>query len=234
MSFSQIQEYNAQLKAVQARFGGLLQIFKGLEADFIPDRTIPFRDWHSLLHLDYLIGGIHFVSKAGSDAFWHIDGSQQQYDETLHNLFGEDIKAAVTAYYSQVRMMIEEEKPDMVAHLDKVLMHNANRLFSETDNWYQQELDRTLDVIADAGTIVEINTRGIYKKRHSDFFPSTGTIKKCVDRGIPLTISADAHECDEMCALFDDAAKAIAVAGGRHVMYLNQGRWNQVMLSDIE
>ena len=230
MAFSDIQGYSQQVKAARDRFGDMIQVFTGLEADFIPERTIPFADWYRLLHLDYLIGGIHFVAKPGTDQLWAIDGQEEFYHEGLAAIFGGDAQAAVKAYYAQLRQMVVEEKPDIVAHLDKVVMNNQNRYFNESEVWYQQEVEQTLDVIASHGTIVEVNTRGLYKGKHADFFPSIDIIKKCVEKGIPLTISADAHGVDEVDGGFALAADAIIQCGGRHIMCLNNGRWNQVLI----
>jgi histidinol-phosphatase (PHP family) len=233
MAFSDIHDYIGQLKSAQERFGSMIQIFKGLEADFIPERTIPFADWYKLLGLDYIIGGIHFVAKEGIDRLWNIDSGEEQYAEGIKEIFGGDAKAAVSAYFSQIRTMVEQEKPDIVAHMDKVVMYNRGRFFDPTEQWYLDEVEKTLDVIERTGTIVEINTRGLYKKRHDDFFPSKAIIRQCITKGIPLTISADAHDTEEVDQLFSEASSTITSNGGRHVMYLNHGRWNQVAIPDI-
>ncbi len=234
MSFTDLQSYNQQIKAAKDSMGSMIQVFHGLEADFIPERTIPFADWYRLLHLDYIIGGIHFIAKPGSDQLWAIDGDESFYHDGLATIFGGDVQEAVKMYYLQLQQMVVEEKPDIIAHLDKVVMNNKNRYFNESELWYQQLVDETLDVIASHGSIVEINTRGLYKHRHPDFFPSISIIGKCVDRGIPLTISADAHAVDEVDAGFALAADAIIKCGGRHIMYLNNGRWNQVPIIEID
>ena len=234
MSFSDIHGYSQQVKAAQERYRDVIQVFKGLEADFIPDRTIPFADWYRLLHLDYIIGGIHFIARPGTDQLWAIDGDEAFYHEGLASIFGGDIQEAVKMYFQQLQQMVVAEKPDIIAHLDKVVMNNKNQYFTESELWYRKMVDDTLDVVASHGTIVEVNTRGLYKRRHPDFFPSMDIIKRCVDRGIPLTISADAHGVDEVDAGFALAADAIIKCGGRHIMYLNQGRWNQVAIAELE
>lgn len=234
MAFSDIHSYSQQIKAARERYGSMIQIFKGLEADFIPERTIPFADWYKLLGLDYIIGGVHYVAKEGTDKMWHIDSSEEVYAEGLETIFAGDAKEAVTTYFEQIRTMISQEKPDIVAHFDKITLYNHNRFFTTDEQWYKEEIEKTLHVIATEGTIVEVNTRGLYRKRHNDFFPSKEIIGRCVEKGIPLTISADAHTVDDVDACFNDAAKAIIDCGGRHIMYLNQGRWNQVQLSEID
>lgn len=234
MSFSHVQEYQDKIKVVQELHKGKLQVFKGLEADYIPNRTVPFADWYRMLRLDYLIGGIHFVAIEGSDALWSIDGPVEPYDEGLQLHFQGNIQKAVHAYYSQMRDMVTEEKPDVVAHLDKITMHNAGRYFTDEEAWYKAEVHETLETIARHGTIVEINTRGLYRRKHTDFYPSVSIIQQCVQMGIPLTISTDAHASDECDKGFELATDAILRCGGRHIMYLHNGRWNQVALTELE
>ncbi len=83
-------------------------------------------------------------------------------------------------------------------------MHNQGRYFQDTDEWYQQEVEETLAEIREAGSIVEINTRGLYKKRSDSTFPSAAIIRKIKTMGIPVTISADAHAPSELGLLFGE------------------------------
>lgn len=55
---------------------------------------------------------------------------------------------------------------DILGHIDKIKMRNTdNRYFSDTDAWYRKARDDTLDVAAETGVVVEVNTRSMYKKK---------------------------------------------------------------------
>ena len=71
--------------------------------------------------------------------------------------------------------MVETECPDVVGHLDKIKMQNVNgKFFKEEEKWYQEAVIKTLKTIAEKGVIVEVNTRGVYKKATADLFVFDG------------------------------------------------------------
>jgi len=61
---------------------------------------------------------------------------------------------------------------------------------------------KTLGMIRNAGSIVEVNTRGLYKKRSDSLFPGPAILKKILALGIPITISSDAHKPHELSLFF--------------------------------
>ena len=42
--------------------------------------------------------------------------------------------------------------------------------------------------------IAEINTRGLYKGRHNDYYPAKSTIQYMKELNIPVLVGTDAHE----------------------------------------
>ena len=121
--------------------------------------------------------------------------------------------------------MITNQKPDIVAHFDKIKMHNQGRFFQEDEPWYVDLVDETIDVIASSGKIVEINSRGIYKKRCPDLFPSLAILKKLNRLKVPITFSTDAHLPGELY-LGMDIIKATALEAGYKEGYcLVNSKW---------
>jgi histidinol-phosphatase (PHP family) len=176
-----------------------------MEMDFIPGIVKDFKKTKIELGLDYLIGSVHLVGN-DTEKLWFIDGSKvETYDEGLNNYFNGDIKKGVKAFFYQYNEMIETEEFDIVGHFDKIKMHNNERFFSQKDKWFEDLMMQTLETIKESGSICEINTRGIYKKRCDDFYPGRDWIKKALEMKIPLTISTDCHKKDEVDLLFDDA-----------------------------
>jgi histidinol-phosphatase (PHP family) len=232
MKFEDVLAYRSEIERCQAIFAGQLLVYAGLEADYFPPYTLSFSEWKRILNLDYIIGAVHLV-KGKNDQFWFLDGPVENYETGLQNAFSGDIQEAVSTYFNQIRQMVQTQQPDVVAHLDKVVMNNKGRFFSESEMWYQKEVAKTLDVIQLRGTIVEVNTRGIYRKKWNDFFPSKDIIKACIKRNIPLTISPDAHHRDEADAGFQDALGCIRELGGTDVLVLDEGKWKQCALDSV-
>ncbi|MFZ4522363.1 MAG: histidinol-phosphatase [Bacteroidales bacterium] len=206
-------------------------IFLGMEADFIPGMGHDFAWFQENYPLDYLIGSVHLVRSGDPATLWFIDGPDPAtYDDGLNMLFGGDIRKGVTTYYRQINEMLESGKMDIVGHLDKIKMHNRGRFFLETDPWYVALVDETLDLVKQTGVIVEVNTRGIYKKRSDSHFPGPAILEKIKVLEIPVIISSDAHKPAEVALLFNETADLLYEIGFREVMNLTPDGWNHVTL----
>ena len=127
--------------------------------------------------------------------------------------------------------MIENEQFDIIAHFDKIKMHNRDRYFHEDESWYRNLALETLDLIREKGLIMEINTRGIYKKRYNGFYPSPWLMEEACKMHIPAIISADAHHFSEITLEFAAAEEALKKAGYRSVVNFKNGRWVEVAIS---
>lgn len=231
LEFMRLKDYQHEIETLVKQYSQLVNIFKSLEADYIPDVSVPFHYYRNLLSLDFVIGGVHMVKGDSNDSLWFIDGPKQEiYDEGLLKVFDNDIKRAVRAFYYQTNGMIINEKPNIIAHFDKVKMHNKNRFFTEDEKWYIDLVMETLSILKESNTIVEINTRGLYKKRCDELFPSDWIIKEMFKRSIPVVISADAHNVNDIDAEFDYAIKVIKEAGYKTTSVFNSKEFNQVAI----
>jgi len=235
MPFERLSDYVKEVERCKHKFADQLEVFLALEADFITtNKSVPFSTWQQLGQLDYIIGSVHLVNNPlKKDAIWFLDGPQEEYKQRIDACFDGDVRAGVSQYYRQLQDMILTQKPDVVAHMDKVVMNNKGRFFSERDAWYQQILEETLQVIAKENTIVEVNTRGIYRGKYHTWFPNADIINRCVELNIPLTVSVDAHHANELTAGFDDAIIGLKKAGCKLISVFEAGRWKQKLIDDV-
>jgi histidinol-phosphatase (PHP family) len=225
-------KYVAEIAQLKAKFKGKIDIYCGLEADYLTGVSEPFAVTKEKYHLDYLIGGVHLVGQsANPDEIWFIDGPKWEvYDEGLQKFFDGDIHRAVRRFFEQSNEMIENEPFDIIAHFDKIKMHNRDRYFHENEPWYRKLALETLDLIREKGLIMEINTRGIYKKRYNGFYPSPWLMEEACKMHIPAIISADAHHFSEITLEFAAAEEALKKAGYRSVVNYRDGHWVEVPL----
>jgi histidinol-phosphatase (PHP family) len=208
--------------------GPKITIHLGLELDYIPGMTLPADEYRKEYPFDYIIGSVHLVRNDDSDHLWFIDGPYSfTYDAGLCNFFRGDIRKAVATYYGQIRDMVLAEKPEIVGHLDKIKMHNRGRFFSEEDPWYLREVDETLEVIRDAGCVVEVNTRGIYKKRSDSLYPGPVILKKILGMKIPVILTSDAHKPHELSGHFHEAKELLKSLGFSFQQVLTGNGWVQ-------
>ncbi|MBR0176517.1 MAG: histidinol-phosphatase [Bacteroidales bacterium] len=225
--------YVADIAQLKAEFKDKIDIYCGLEADYITGVSEPFAVTKEKYHLDYLIGGVHLVGQsANPDDIWFIDGPKWEiYDEGLQRFFDGDIRRAVRRFYEQTNEMIEREPFDIIAHFDKIKMHNRERYFHEDEPWYRALAFETLDLIRQKGLVMEVNVRGLYKKRYNGFYPSPWLMEEACKMNIPAIISADAHHFSELTLVFAAAEEALKKAGYRSVVNFKDGRWIEVSLS---
>lgn len=221
-----VENYIRAIDQLKEKYKGRLTVFRALEMDFIPGISEDFSYWKNRCKTDYLIGSVHLVKPDGFDELWFTDGPDFTiYDEGIKKYFGGDIRKAVKAFYHQTNQMIESQDFDIVGHVDKIKMHNRGRYFAEDEKWYRNLLEETLELIKQKKLIVEVNTRGLYKKRSDSLFPDGYALQKVQQLKIPVIISSDAHQPDEMNQLFDYAQKRLLDFGFRELLFLENGRW---------
>lgn len=227
-----MDEYFTTIRSLGTQYKRSIRILLSMEIDFIPGITSNFTDFIKAGILDYTIGGVHLVRNRERETLWFIDGSKQEtYDDGLQKLFNGHIRNGVEAYYHQIIEMVATQKPDIVAHLDKIKMHNKNRYFTEEENWYKDIVWKTLNFIAkESECIIEVNTRGLYKKRSDTFFPGPAILEQIHHLKIPITLSSDAHHPTELNGYYEEAIKLIKEIGFRELVYFDgKGRIIQVI-----
>ena len=232
--------YVAEIAQLKEEFKDQIDIYCALEADYLTGISEPFAVTKEKYPLDYLIGGVHLVIDPAlrqaqgplADDIWFIDGPKWEvYDEGLQKFFNGDIRRAVRRFFDQSNEMIENEQFDIIAHFDKIKMHNRDRYFHEDEPWYRKLVLETLDFIREKGLILEVNTRGIYKKRYNGFYPSPWLMEEACKMGVPAIISADAHHFSEITLEFAAAEEALKKAGYRSVVNFKERSWIEVGLS---
>jgi histidinol-phosphatase (PHP family) len=223
-----LMNYCNEIRELQDKYKDRINIFLALEIDYIPGLMDDFLELRNSCNLDYIIGSVHLVSDDTPSKLWFIDGPiREKYIKGLKELFSGDIKKAVTSFYHQTNQMIETQKPDIIGHMDKIKMHNKGMFFREDEKWYTDLVDETLDVIREHETVVEVNTRGIYKGRSDSLYPGVDVLKKILRRGIPITLSADAHKPEEIDGYYPEAISLLSNLGFSGLMVLKEDGWEE-------
>jgi histidinol-phosphatase (PHP family) len=208
-----------------------LQIFAGMECDYIPNITKDFSYYKNTYPLDYIIGGVHLVKAPHSDDIWFIDGPKREtYDEGIARFFNHNTKKAITCFWEQTFEMIETQTFDIIAHFDKIKMHNQNRFFTENEDWYVKLVDHAIELIIKKNLIVEINSRGIYRKRCKDFYPSDYILSRLAKAKVPIIISSDAHKAEELTLYYEEAKTKLRSFGIETLFVLENKNWHPVIM----
>lgn len=234
MKSERLEEYLAETRKLQVEFTERIELYVGLEIDFLPatarsDSMGP-STYASLL--DYTIGSVHYLDENEVGEPWEIDGATEKFTRGLAHVHGGDIRRVIRLYYDRIRDMIKSNPPDIVGHLDKIKIHNLrNSLYDESEPWYQAEIDATLDVLKASDCVLEVNTRGLYKKNIS-LYPSLSILQKVKQRKIPIMINSDSHAPTEITSRMSRTALQLKQLGFKTLRVLHQGGWQDVAFDE--
>ncbi len=224
-------EYLAEIQRLKETYAGRIQIYMGLEQDYIPFVTRDFDELTKECGLEYCIGSVHFARNPKNQKLWFIDGPRSVFIDGIADIFGGNLEEGIFMYYNQINLMIHSQKPDVIGHLDKVKMHNKGDLFQETDEFYRKAVFRTLDVVKREHSIVEVNTRGWYTGKAEDWYPSDWILEEMFQRKIPITLSSDAHDPSNLDSGFPEVARVLLDIGYREVRIFYDRKWQPAELT---
>ena len=224
MKHEEVGEYLDDIEKAKSKYQGQIELYKSLEIDYIPGIISPSDEWIHNLQLDYTIGSIHFTGTFKDGAPGEVDGPHSKFQRALKHIYHQDIKAFVRDYFTLTRNMVNDAQPDIVGHLDKIKMQNRS-LWDESSPWYRREVLQTLEDIRATNSIVEVNTRGIYKRLTSETYPGKWVLAEIQKMGIPVHINSDAHIPREVTSHFKETLDLLYSLGFRKVKILQQKEW---------
>ncbi len=231
---NRLNDYQTEIRELQEKYRNRIEVYLALEMDYVPGMSADFEALAKEIDLDYTIGAVHLVGSDFKENLWFTDGPDRTiYDNGLAYFYQNDIKKAVGSFYRQTNEMIQSQKFDVIGHFDKIKMHNQDRYFKEDEAWYRDMVMECLQLIREKGLIVEINSRGLYKKRSNDLFPSDWILKQMHEWKVPTIISSDAHQADELQMGSEIAIQALHHAGYRAIMHFSKGQWHETALPKI-
>jgi len=220
--------YLQDIKHVKAAYPQV-QIYTGLEVDFIPDVIGP-GDFEAY-KLDVIVGSVHYIGQYADGEHFCMDFTAEELARGLREVYADDVQAMVRAYYERVQMMVTHDPPDIIGHLDLIKkLNKGNRFFDETEAWYKEIVEETIDVISNSSCIVEVNTRGFYQGKTTEFYPSKWILEMCFEKNIAVTISSDAHHFNELENNFGEATKLLLIIGYQKVTIYMNNEWVAVPL----
>ena len=89
-----------------------------------------------------------------------------------------------------------------MAHPDLVKVWGSARPLPERDprHYYEPAVEAMLE----AGVAMEVSTAGL-RKPAGELYPAPALLEMAVDAGLPIALSSDAHEPDQLGYRYDDA-----------------------------
>lgn len=230
MKESRMDDYIKAIEHIRSAFADKIEVYIGLEQDYSEGVKHPDIPRHAL---DYTIGSVHFLGNYPDGSGFCFDGAPELFFQGAARLFNNDFRALITRYYEWSGAMIENNKPDIIGHMDKIKMHEHFRHYiDESAKWYIDQVHMFLDVAKKHNCIIEINTRGTYRKKPPLLYPAEWIIKIILDKKIPVMINSDAHHPSEISFGFRDTAKILSEMGFKTLRTLRKGSWVDIPFTE--
>ncbi len=225
MKTGDLPEYIRLTRELKERYAGRIELYTGLEADFFDGCT----DWRTQPGIAYTLGAVHFLPHPQTGTAMPVDGNAKEFRETLETGFDGDIQAFGEAYYGKVREMLLSMPPNILAHLDVFRKNNSGeRYFSEDDEWYREEIAKTLEVISLTDVIVEVNTGGMSRGYLKDPYPSWRILEEILASDIPIQLNSDVHQPDAVDFGYESVRAQLLKMGFTKQRVLYGGIWQDV------
>jgi histidinol-phosphatase (PHP family) len=223
LHWDRLTEYVDAVQDAKRRWQGKLQVFLGLEVDYIRNVCGPSDGRFTNLGLDYRIGSVHYLVPHGDIPFT-VDGSLEELIHGIEGGYGGSANRMVEAFWTATEEMVGLHGFDILGHLDLVKKNNRDRpLFSPAKGVYTEGADRVIQAIEAKMMVVEVNTGGMNRGTVDEPYPSVELIKKLRSRSIPMTINADAHRTEHLGGHYEEARTAL-LRGGYDSMVLFAGK----------
>ena len=226
-------DYIREIERLKQKYSSSIKIFKSLEVDYIPGKTAPDSEFVRRAGLDYVIGSLHFLGEFDDGTDFAIDGPTSDFKRGYEELFHEDIKPLVKLYYELTREMIRLHRPDIVGHIDKIKMHNVGgKYFDEQEKWYRDEVMKTLETVKVMNVVMEVNTRGMYKKNAPEPYPAAWILTEARKLKIPVLINADSHTPSELTLEFEKVTSLLLNTGFKEQRIFTENGWQDVPFNE--
>lgn len=208
-----LTEYVDTVRDAKRRWQGKLQVFLGLEVDYIRNVCGPSDGRFTNLGLDYRIGSVHYLVP-NQGAPFTVDGSLEELIDGIKGGYGGSANRMVEAFWTAEEQMVGLQSFDILGHLDLVKKNNRDQtLFSPAEGVYTEGADRVIQAIDPKTMVVEVNTGGMNRGTVAEPYPSAELIEKLRSRSIPMTINADAHRAEHLGGYYGEARAALLRGG---------------------
>jgi len=213
------EEYASQVLVAKERWRGKLNVFLGLEVDYIKGKRSPLDNDIIKLNLDYIIGSVHFLFPENGAQSFTVDGPQEEFDKGLNEGFNGNAQKLMHAYYDAVGEMIQGGGFDIIGHADLIKKNTFGK-----NLWpYEEEAERQNEIAhkaAEAGLVFEINTGGINRNKIQETYPSLAFLKIIKKYNIPVIITSDAHCAKDIIGNYDTALNTLELADiNEHLLF---------------
>jgi len=227
MKIDDFVDYQSEFHRLKLKYNTRIDLYLGLEIDYIHNFFEIQNKLFSTDNFDYLIGSIHYTDVLPDGNYWTIDGNFEDFKRGLNILFDGDIRAAARRFFEISSVMVDKGGFDIVGHFDKITLNGSRfKEFDVSESWYRNLVGEVLQQIKDKGLILEINTKSLHGKGITypgiEFFPLINELD------IPIVVNSDCHYPTTIIDGFVETYRALKQAGFKTMHQIVNGKWQPV------
>ena len=221
-----VDDYIAEFHRLKEKYGERIDLYLGLEIDYLNDELSPAGEYYKKLPLDYRIGSVHFVI-ADDGTPVDTDGNPERFISYVNTYFQGNIIEVVIRFFEQNMKMIEQGGFDFMGHPDKISFNGSHYDVSLLEQkWYDDIVQDYYRYIASKKILIEVNTKAWERNRF--LYPNLRYFKLLNSLHIPVVVNADTHVPEAVNSGRDDALKALLESGYNSVYQIVDGDWKSV------
>jgi len=228
MDKSEVPAYLAEFSFLKEKYSNQIELYIGMEIDFLDNESNPGNAYFQSLPLDYRIGSVHLLHGVDEEIV-DIDGNQDGFAYKLKNCLGGELKPVIKAYFDKMMQMVNSGGFDFLGHCDKIY-YNALSVCPDLleKKWYNRLMEELYDFIAERGVMIELNTKALNETGF--FFPNTKYLPLIRDRKIPVLVNSDAHFPDRINSGLSEGYNTLLNNGIREVVQRKGAAWQLIPL----
>ena len=226
MEWEQMEAYLDEFKNLRSKYADEIELYVGLEIDYLNEESNPSVARFTELPLDYRIGSVHLLYDAAGEVV-DIDCSPAVFKERVDRHFNGDVLRVIRMYFDRLFRMVELGGFDILGHADK-MHYNAScyhpGLLDEP--WYEALMKDYFSLVASRGYLVEINTKAYDSL--GTFYPNSRYWELMKEYQIKVLVNSDAHYPERINGGRMEALRLLQAKGFATVAELHQGSWREV------
>jgi histidinol-phosphatase (PHP family) len=197
----------------------------GIEADFVAgaeDRTASLLENRDF---DYVVGSVHFIRDGAVDMDDFGVWDPRRPERSAENVW--------SRYFETVAESARSGLFDIIAHPDLVKYWGSARPERIPARDLRFYYEPAVEAFAEAGVAVEVSTAGL-RKPAGEIYPARPFLEMCVEAGLPLALSSDAHYPADVGAGYEQALELLGELGVQELSVFEHRRRRQVAIGAAE
>jgi len=216
--------YKQEFYRLKEKYKTDIELFLGLEVDYIESVFDAKSDLYDTSDIDYKIGSVHYLDPLPGGGFFSVDGKFFNFQKRMDEIYQGDIRIATERFFEISCNMVSKGGFDIVGHVDKISQNGMKcNGFDITQHWYRKLVTDLLQLIKENGLMLEINTKSFFELGIT--YPDVQFFPVIKELGIPILINSDCHYPDKILDGFQPVYELLMQAGFTATMELTGKGW---------